>query len=42
MPIRFDLEKLRQTHNCINFFETGLYDPRGSVSSKNALKCNFD
>lgn len=42
MPICFDLEKLRQTHNCINFFETGLYDPRESVSSKDALKCNFD
>ena len=27
MPISFDLEKLRKTHNCINYFETGLWDP---------------
>lgn len=43
MPIRFDLEKLRQSHNCINYFETGLYDPRrDNASSKQALKCNFN
>lgn len=42
MPIKFDLEKIRQTHNCMNYFETGLYDARHNVSSKQALKCNFD
>jgi hypothetical protein len=42
MPINFDIEKLRQEHNCINYFETGLYDPRTDVSSKQALNCNFD
>ena len=31
MPIRFDLENIRQTHNCINYFETGLWDPRTNV-----------
>ena len=42
MPIKFDLEKLRKEHNCINYFETGLYDPRCYVSSKQALECCFD
>jgi hypothetical protein len=42
MPINFDIEKLRQEHNCINYFETRLYDPRTDVSSKQALNCNFD
>jgi len=42
MPISFDLENIRQTHNCMNYFETGLWDPRQNVSSKQALKCNFD
>ena len=23
----FDLERLREKHNCVNFFETGLWDP---------------
>lgn len=42
--IRFDMEKLRRTHNCINYFETGLYDPSSpwNVSSKTALKCKFE
>jgi len=42
MPISFDLEILRLTHNCVNYFETGLYDPRADVSSKLALSCGFD
>jgi hypothetical protein len=42
MPISFDLEDLRVKHNCVNYFETGLYDPRTNVSSKLALSCNFD
>jgi len=42
MPIRFDLDKLRETYNCINYFETGLYDARTEVSSKKALNSNFD
>jgi len=41
MPINFDLEKVRQNYNCINYFETGLWDPRCSVSSHTALNCNF-
>ena len=42
MPINFDLEHLRQKYNCINYFETGLWDPREDVSSKQALQCNFN
>jgi hypothetical protein len=42
MPITFDLENLRNTHNCVNYFETGLWDPRDDVSSKKALNCGFD
>jgi hypothetical protein len=42
MPISFDLEDLRVKHNCVNYFETGLYDPRTNVSSKAALTCKFD
>ena len=42
MPIKFNLEELRKAHNCINYFETGLWDPREEVSSRYALLCNFD
>ena len=42
MPISFDLEDLRVKHNCVNYFETGLWDPRSNVSSKIALSCSFD
>lgn len=42
MPIKFDLEKLRQEHNCINYFETGLWDPRNDISTKLALSCGFN
>jgi len=42
MPIAFDLEELRVKHNCVNFFETGLWDPRSDVSSRKALSCGFD
>jgi hypothetical protein len=42
MPISFDLEGLRVQHNCVNYFETGLWDPRENVSSKLALSCGFD
>jgi hypothetical protein len=41
MPIVFDLEELRKQHNCVNYFETGLWDPRYNVSSKQALACGF-
>ena len=41
MPISFDLEKLRLEHQCVNYFETGLWDPRDDVSSKKALSCDF-
>jgi hypothetical protein len=42
MPISFDLENLRLNHNCVNYFETGLWDPRSDISSKLALSCGFD
>lgn len=42
MPISFDLEDLRIKHNCVNYFETGLWDPRDNVSSKLALSSGFD
>lgn len=42
MPISFDLESLRLKYGCVNYFETGLWDPRCDVSSKYALSCNFD
>ena len=42
MPVDFDLEELRKEHNCLNYFETGLWDPRGDVSSKKALSCGFE
>ena len=38
----FDIEELRLTYNCKNYFETGLFDPRCNVSVKQALKCNFN
>lgn len=41
MPIKFDLENLRKKYECVNYFETGLFDPRENVSSKIALNCNF-
>ena len=42
MPINFDLEKLRKEHACLNYFETGLWDPRDNVSSKIALSSGFE
>jgi hypothetical protein len=42
MPINFDMENLRKKYNCTNYFETGLWDPRTNVSSKQALLCGFD
>lgn len=42
MPINFDLESIRQKYECVNYFETGLWDPRTNVSSKQALSCGFD
>ena len=42
MPINFDLENLRKKFNCVNYFETGLWDPRSDVSSMYALRCGFD
>jgi len=41
MPISFDLEEIRVKHDCINYFETGLWDPRSEVSSKYALRAGF-
>jgi len=41
MPINFDLDKIRKKYNCINYFETGLWDPRTNISCKKALKLNF-
>ncbi len=43
MPISFDLEQIRKKYNCLNYFETGLYDCINyNVSSHQALKCNFN
>ena len=42
MPISFVLESLRKSHRCLNYFETGLWDPRDDVSSKKALVSGFN
>ena len=42
MPIAFDLKELKEHHACVNYFETGLWDPRSNVSSKQALACGFE
>ena len=42
MPISFDLESLRKTHNCTVYLETGLYDPNVDISCKKALQCTFN
>ena len=41
MPISFDIEELRQRHNCSTYLETGLYDPRRDVSCRKALTTGF-
>jgi hypothetical protein len=41
MPFAFDLEALRKEHDCVHYFETGLWDPRMDVSSKQALRAGF-
>lgn len=42
MPISFDLEFIRNKHNCEIYFETGLYDPQcQDISLYKALQCNF-
>ncbi len=42
MPINFNLEEIRQKYNCSIYFETGLWDPRDNISSKQALEANFN
>lgn len=42
MPINFDLEELRNDFDCVNYFETGLFDPRLDVSCRKALNSNFE
>jgi hypothetical protein len=42
MPISFDVDTLRKAFGCVNYFETGLWDPRDNVSSKQALSSGFD
>lgn len=42
MPISFDLQAIKEKHNCVNYFETGLWDPRSNVSSKQALAAGFE
>jgi len=42
MPIKFDLEKLKQETNSNLYFETGLYVPSPVSSITKALTCNFD
>ena len=41
MPIAFDLEEYRSKYDCVNYFETGLWDPTTEVSSKMALRSKF-
>ena len=36
------MERLRKRYGCVNYFETGLYDPREDISSRKALRCGFD
>jgi hypothetical protein len=38
MPVNFNLEELREKHNCKNYFETGLYDPRTDVSMRKVME----
>lgn len=42
MPIKFSLEDLRVQYDCKHYFETGLWDPRQPVSSKQAILAKFD
>lgn len=42
MPINFDMEIVRKEHGCEVYLETGLWDPRGDVSSRFALACEFE
>jgi hypothetical protein len=42
MPINFNLEEIRKSNNCSNYFETGLWNPMDDVSSKKALSCGFN
>ena len=41
MTAGFDFEKIRSEHDCVHYFETGLWDPTSDVSSKQALAGNF-
>ena len=41
MTINFDLEELRNDFDCVNYFETGLSDPRIDVRCRKALDAKF-
>ena len=42
MPINFNLQELKEEHDCKIYLETGLFDPTCDVSCKKALSANFD
>lgn len=41
MPIRFDLEAIREEHQCKVYLETGMWNPATDISLKKALRCSF-
>lgn len=42
MTLKFNLEQIREEHDCVIYFETGLWDcDYSAISIKIALKCNF-
>ena len=42
MPIQFDLKEIKDKHDCLNYFETGMWDPEGDISLKKALNIDFE
>lgn len=42
MPISFDLERIREQHQCKVYLETGMWNPTSDISLRKALKCGFD
>ena len=42
MPIQFNLQSLKDEHDCKIYLETGLFDPTCDISCKKALSVDFD
>jgi hypothetical protein len=42
MPTKIDFKEIKYKHDCLNYFETGMWDPEVDISLKRALNIDFE